>query len=59
MESELNGERETAIESMAAAGFDELVRLPNYIRDMQAQPHDYVLMGMSRGASFENLGAGD
>lgn len=59
LESELNGERQTAIESMAAAGFDELIRLPNYIRDMQAQPHDYVLMGMSLVAAFENLGAGD
>lgn len=59
LESELNGERKSAIESLAAAGFDELVRIPDYVQDMQAQPHDYVLMGMELIASFENLGAGD
>ncbi len=59
LESEINGERATAIEAMAAAGFRELVRLPSYVQDMQAQPHDYVLMGMELVASFENLGAGD
>lgn len=59
LESEINGERESAIESMAAAGFKELIRLPNYIQDMSAQYHDYVLMGMELIASFENLGAGD
>lgn len=59
LESELNGERVSAIESLSAVGFSELVRLPNYIRDMRAQPHDYVLMGMSLVAAYENLGAGD
>lgn len=59
LESELNGERKVALESMAAIGFQELVRLPNYIRDMQAVPHDYVLMGMNLFAEYENLGAGD
>jgi GNAT superfamily N-acetyltransferase len=59
LESELNGERRLAIESMATAGFDELVRLPGYVRDMNAESHDYVLMGMSLVASYENLGAGD
>lgn len=59
LESELNGERKVALESMAAIGFQELVRLPNYIRDMQAVPHDYVLMGMNLFAEYKNLGAGD
>ncbi|MDF1659034.1 MAG: GNAT family N-acetyltransferase [Verrucomicrobiales bacterium] len=59
LESELNGERKVAIESMGAIGFRELVRLPNYIRDMKAESHDYVLMGMNLFADFENLGAGD
>ncbi|MBL9151473.1 MAG: GNAT family N-acetyltransferase [Verrucomicrobiales bacterium] len=59
LESELNGERTSAIQSMAAAGFRELVRLPDYIQDMRAQFHDYVLMGMDLIASYENLGAGD
>jgi hypothetical protein len=59
LESEINGERKVAIESMATAGFKELVRLPDYIRDMRAESHDYVLMGMNLVASYENLGAGD
>ena len=59
LESELNGERTVAIEAMGAAGFEELVRLPKYIQDMQSHRHDYVLMGMNLVASFDNLGAGD
>jgi len=59
LESELNGERQTAIKAMAMAGFRELVRIPDYVHDMKAVPHDYVLMGMELIASFENLGAGD
>ena len=59
LESSVNGERKSAIDSMVSAGFRELVRLPDYILDMQAQPHDYVLLGMELVAPFENLGAGD
>lgn len=59
LESEINGERASAIESLGAVGFSELVRLPGYIQDMRALPHDYVLMGMELVASYENLGAGD
>ncbi|MCB1232717.1 MAG: GNAT family N-acetyltransferase [Verrucomicrobiae bacterium] len=59
LESEINGERVSAIESMVAVGFRELVRVPDYIQDMRGNPHDYVLMGMDLVASFENLGAGD
>lgn len=59
LESELNGERESAIQSLCAVGFRELVRLPDYIQDMKAQYHDYVLMGMELIPSYENLGTGD
>ena len=59
LESELNGERASAIEALALSGFKEIVRIPDYIRDMKANDHDYVLMGMELVASFENLGAGD
>lgn len=59
LESELNGERTVALESLGAMGFQELVRLPDYIRDMKAESHDYVLMGMDLVADFDNLGAGD
>lgn len=59
LDSELNGERETAIESLGSVGFSELVRLPDYIRDMKARPHDYVLMGKNLVPDYENLGTGD
>ncbi len=59
LESELNGERASAIESMVAAGFEELVRLPNYVQDMQAESHDYVLMGIHLIPDYEDLGVGD
>jgi len=59
LESELNAERRSALEAMSAAGFEELVRLPDYVLDMKAQPHDYVLMGRRLVPSHENLGAGD
>lgn len=59
LESEINGERTSAIEAMAGVGFRELVRIPNYIQDMRGVSHDYVVMGMDLIASFENLGAGD
>ena len=59
LESELNGDRVSAIEALATSGFKEVVRIPDYVRDMKANHHDYVLMGMELVASFENLGAGD
>lgn len=59
LESELNGERESAIRAMGAVGFKELMRLPDYIQDMSAEYHDYVLMGLELVPEFENLGVGD
>ena len=59
LEAELNGEREVAIKAMAAVGFSELVRLPNYIQDMSGDYHDYVLLGMELLPSEETLGVGD
>ena len=35
LESELNGERTTALKSLGAMGFEELVRLPDYIQVLQ------------------------
>ena len=59
LESELNGERVSAIEAMASAGFTETLRIPEHVQDMQAQYHDYVLMGMNLLPPFEDLGVGD
>lgn len=59
LQSEFNGERVVAIRSFAEAGFVELVRIADYVMDMQARPHPYVLMGMKLGIDHENAGAGD
>lgn len=59
LESELNGERTTALKSLGAMGFEELVRLPDYIQDMKAEYHDYVLMGLELIPEYDNMGTGD
>jgi len=46
LEAEFNGERDIAIREFADIGFSELVRLPDYVRDIHRDDHDYVLMGM-------------
>jgi ribosomal protein S18 acetylase RimI-like enzyme len=59
LEVELNGERKNTIASFRKCGFIELVRLEDYLQDMEAQPHDYVLMGLDLSVDYENAGAGD
>lgn len=59
LEAEFNGERRNTILSFSKCGFNELVRLPDYLQDMTAQPHDYVLMGLDLGLDYEYTGAGD
>lgn len=59
LEAEFNGERKNTILSFAKCGFTELVRLRDYLQDMTAQPHDYVLMGLDLSIDYENAGAGD
>jgi GNAT superfamily N-acetyltransferase len=39
-------EQEAAMKMFALLGFSQLVRLDDYVKDMQAITHDYVLMGM-------------
>lgn len=59
LEAEFNGERKNTIVSFAKCGFVEMVRLRDYLQDMKAQAHDYVLMGMNLTTEFEYAGAGD
>lgn len=59
LEAEFNGERQNSIASFGKCGFIELVRLTDYLQDMQAQHHDYVLMGLDLSVPYENAGAGD
>lgn len=59
LEAEFNGEREVAIRTFLECGFDELARLPDYLQDMNARYHDFVLMGMNLATDIELAGAGD
>jgi ribosomal protein S18 acetylase RimI-like enzyme len=46
VEAEFIGEQEAAIHMFAMLGFSQLLRLEDYVKDMQAISHDYVLMGL-------------
>ena len=59
LEAEFNGERKNTMLSFNKCGFIELVHLRDYLQDMQAQPHDYVLLGMNLTTDLEYAGAGD
>ena len=39
-------------------GFTELIRLPGYVKDMQATTHDYVVMGLNLETDEEYAGMG-
>jgi L-amino acid N-acyltransferase YncA len=58
LETEINGERDTAIHGFAEVGFQELARVPNYVQDMDLIMHDYVLMGMDISTPEEYAGLG-
>lgn len=45
VEAEFIGGQAAAIHMFAMLGFSELLRLEDYVKDMQAIKHDYVLMG--------------
>lgn len=58
LEAEVNGERKIALQVLAQLGFNELMRLEDYVLDMKAVPHDYVLMGRSLKQEEEYAGIG-
>jgi GNAT superfamily N-acetyltransferase len=58
IEAEFIGEQEAAIKVFEMLGFAPLVRLPAYVRDMQAISHDYVLMGLGLETDEEYAGMG-
>lgn len=57
LEARLNGERKVAIRALELLGFQQLLRVPDYVLDMQSRPHDYVLMGMELGTDEEYASA--
>jgi GNAT superfamily N-acetyltransferase len=58
LEAEFIGEQEAAIKMFSLLGFTELVRLHDYVKDMQALKHDYVLMGLGLETDEEYAGMG-
>lgn len=58
VEAEFIGEQEAAIKMFALLGFSNLIRLENYVRDMQAVEHDYILMGLNLKTDEEYAGVG-
>ena len=58
VEAEFIGEQEAAIKMFALLGFSNLVRLEDYVKDMQAISHDYILMGLNLKVDEEYAGVG-
>jgi GNAT superfamily N-acetyltransferase len=56
VEAEFIGEQEAAIHMFAMLGFSNLVRLEDYVKDMQSIKHDYVLMGLNLKTDEEYAG---
>lgn len=57
VEAEFIGEQAAAIHMFAMMGFSELWRKDDYVKDMQAISHDYVLMGLELKTDEEYAGA--
>jgi RimJ/RimL family protein N-acetyltransferase len=58
LEAEVNGERKIALNVLAQLGFNELMNLPDYVLDMKAVSHDYVLLGLNLKVDYEYAGIG-
>lgn len=58
IEAEFIGEQEAAVHMFAMLGFSQLMRLNDYVKDMQAIPHDYILMGLDLKTDEEYAGVG-
>jgi len=58
VEAEFIGEQEAAIKMFALMGFSNLLCLEDYVKDMQAIKHDYVLMGLVLKTDEEYAGVG-
>ena len=58
VEAEFIGGQEPAMKVFALLGFSQLLRLPDYVKDMQAVTHDYILMGVDLKPDEEYAGVG-
>jgi GNAT superfamily N-acetyltransferase len=58
LEAEFIGEQETAMKMFGLLGFTQLLRLKGYVKDMQGDVHDYILMGLELKTDEEYTGMG-
>jgi len=58
VEAEFIGEQVAAAKMFALLDFRELLRLEDYVKDMQAISHDYILMGLELKTDEEYTSAG-
>jgi GNAT superfamily N-acetyltransferase len=58
LEAEFIGEQQAAIKMFGLLGFTQLLRQAEYVKDMQAVKHDYVLMGLDLETDEEYAGVG-
>jgi GNAT superfamily N-acetyltransferase len=58
LEAEFIGEQDAAMKLFALSGFSQLSRLEDYVKDMQAITHDYILMGLDLRTDEEYAGMG-
>jgi GNAT superfamily N-acetyltransferase len=58
LEAEVNGERKIALHTLSHLGFSPLMHLEDYVVDMKAVTHDYVLLGLNLKTDEEFLGVG-
>lgn len=58
VEAAFIGEQAAAMKMFSMLGFNQLVRLEDYVKDMQAIAHDYILMGLDLRTDEEYAGVG-
>ncbi len=58
IEAEFLGGQEVAVKMFGLLGFRTLLTLPDYVKDMQAVTHDYVLMALDLKTDEEYAGVG-
>jgi GNAT superfamily N-acetyltransferase len=58
VEAAFIGEQDAAMKMFSMLGFNQLVRLEDYVKDMQAVTHDYILMGLDLRTDEEYAGVG-
>ena len=58
VEAEFIGEQDAAVKVFGFLGFEPLCRLPDYVKDMEAVTHDYILMGLDLKTDEEYAGMG-